>query len=624
MRDSVLDVSVIIKESLYCGRGVEIGEFFLSGIGFDWEDMVIMESPDDDAAAAAYSFSSLLPPLIIAPDEQRRVKFLCSFGGSILPRPLDGKLRYVGGETRIVSVPRDVSYEELMFRMRDLFDGAWSLKYQQPEEDLDALISVVNDDDVTNMMEEYDKLGVGGDGFTRLRIFLFSHPDHDSGASSNSPVGAQFDSSDERDTERRYVDALNSLIDGKPQFSMDALAGGMADSRNLSDPFLSHAQFNMHHLNISHQRYSDAEGSRSPVYRTRTPGQHHLHDPREFPPSPPSRPHHPAFETSDRISEEYVRQTPSQQSYHQPNFVDNLVWLPPGGISGEKAGFPGNLGHIHNVCEPGNVCEHCIIAAARRNPLTAPEARFHDTQRKHWQTKHEHLNSEGECIHVREGHLANQENGNFDRHEWGRFVPHHQLQHLQMDRNGINYPVPHGNIYDLVPPNYIHDDHHHIHLASEPTSEVFHDQVQYGAHVPAPVVNFGRPAASTGPLYETGMHSIGQIRIPRDQNLYATNNMNKVFPIIGPTTYDKNYEENPGLVNLHERNDSKHQIVPDVLPLNLLEQLPDSSKISDVNFEDTHEFSKRIDLEDHLDDVTHASEIIEKELSLHVSEPPVS
>ena len=30
----------------------------------------------------------------------RKMKFLCSFGGRIFPRPSDGKLRYVGGEIR--------------------------------------------------------------------------------------------------------------------------------------------------------------------------------------------------------------------------------------------------------------------------------------------------------------------------------------------------------------------------------------------------------------------------------------------------------------------------------------------------------------------------------------------
>lgn len=146
-------------------------------------------------------------------DDTPRVKFLCSFSGSILPRPQDGKLRHVGGETRIVCVPRDISYEELMAKMREIFEGATVLKYQQPDEDLDALVSVVNDDDVVNMMEEYDKLG-SGDGFTRLRIFLFSHADQDG--------SLLFVDGDERDNERRYVDALNSLNES-PEYRTDSI-----------------------------------------------------------------------------------------------------------------------------------------------------------------------------------------------------------------------------------------------------------------------------------------------------------------------------------------------------------------------------------------------------------------
>lgn len=38
------------------------------------------------------------------------MKFLCSYGGRVLPRRSDGKLRYLGGFTRILSVPRTVSF----------------------------------------------------------------------------------------------------------------------------------------------------------------------------------------------------------------------------------------------------------------------------------------------------------------------------------------------------------------------------------------------------------------------------------------------------------------------------------------------------------------------------------
>ncbi|KAL3509902.1 hypothetical protein ACH5RR_029303 [Cinchona calisaya] len=95
----------------------------------------------------------------------------------------------------------------------------------QPDEDLDALVSVMNDDDVTNMMEKYDKLGAG-DGFTRLRIFLFSHSDQDG--------SVHFVDGDERDNERRYVDALNSLNESpeyrRNQFTDTQFIGPLDDA----------------------------------------------------------------------------------------------------------------------------------------------------------------------------------------------------------------------------------------------------------------------------------------------------------------------------------------------------------------------------------------------------------
>lgn len=52
------------------------------------------------------------------------LKFLCSYGGRILPRYPDGKLRYHGGETRVLSVDRSISfsgqfrYPPLRFRVQ--------------------------------------------------------------------------------------------------------------------------------------------------------------------------------------------------------------------------------------------------------------------------------------------------------------------------------------------------------------------------------------------------------------------------------------------------------------------------------------------------------------------------
>ncbi|GLT36074.1 hypothetical protein SLA2020_104790 [Shorea laevis] len=329
-------------------------------------------------------------------DETPRVKFLCSFLGSILPRPQDGKLRYVGGETRIVSLPRDITYEELMNRMRELYEVAAVLKYQQPDEDLDALVSVVNDDDVTNMMEEYEKLG-SGDGFTRLRIFLFSHPEQDG--------SSHYGDGDERETERRYVDALNSLNEGydfrrcespmvtpiaddlhltEPPFNKMNIDGSLHNQRSAE---MSMPPYNLRQLSIprmgsgqfqqpASQRYNEIDNSWSPAFYS--PRHHGHHDPRtisDFPTSPSAGRHWVPFseipdKCLDRVLEEYPRRqlNPHPTYEHQPQFSDNVVWMPTGAIAGDKAGFHGSILHAPNIYEGNNVCEHYRATFNRHQP----------------------------------------------------------------------------------------------------------------------------------------------------------------------------------------------------------------------------------------------------------------
>lgn len=43
-------------------------------------------------------------------DRTATIKFLCSYGGKILPRYPDGKLRYFGGETRVLAVDRSIPF----------------------------------------------------------------------------------------------------------------------------------------------------------------------------------------------------------------------------------------------------------------------------------------------------------------------------------------------------------------------------------------------------------------------------------------------------------------------------------------------------------------------------------
>ncbi|KAK4760480.1 hypothetical protein SAY87_005373 [Trapa incisa] len=85
------------------------------------------------------------------------IKFVCSYGGKILPRYPDGKLRYYGGETRVLSVNRSITFAELMVKMSELCGTAMSLRCQLPTEDLDALVSITSEEDLANIIEEYDR-----------------------------------------------------------------------------------------------------------------------------------------------------------------------------------------------------------------------------------------------------------------------------------------------------------------------------------------------------------------------------------------------------------------------------------------------------------------------------------
>ena len=58
--------------------------------------------------------------------------------------------KYVGGDTFMHTVPASWQYAELMFSLAEKVDGAVSVKYQLPGEELDpdSLISVSDDSDL--------------------------------------------------------------------------------------------------------------------------------------------------------------------------------------------------------------------------------------------------------------------------------------------------------------------------------------------------------------------------------------------------------------------------------------------------------------------------------------------
>ncbi|XP_022966793.1 uncharacterized protein LOC111466393 isoform X1 [Cucurbita maxima] len=104
-------------------------------------------------------------------DRTATIKFLCSYGGKILPRYPDGKLRYLGGETRVLAVDRSITFSELLLKLGQLCGTCVSLRCQLPSEDLDALVSITSDEDLANLIEEYDR-AASPPSSLKIRAFL--------------------------------------------------------------------------------------------------------------------------------------------------------------------------------------------------------------------------------------------------------------------------------------------------------------------------------------------------------------------------------------------------------------------------------------------------------------------
>ncbi|XP_061337550.1 uncharacterized protein LOC133284531 [Gastrolobium bilobum] len=147
----------------------------------------------------------------------KKIKFLCSFGGRILPRPNDGKLRYVGGETRIISIRKNITLEELMRKTSAICNQTHIIKYQLPGEDLDALISVCSDEDLHHMIEEYEELERAG-GSQRLRIFLIPSNESESPSFNEARVNQP------SDADYHYVVAVNGMLDPSPRKNSGGLS----------------------------------------------------------------------------------------------------------------------------------------------------------------------------------------------------------------------------------------------------------------------------------------------------------------------------------------------------------------------------------------------------------------
>ncbi|XVE75240.1 hypothetical protein DITRI_Ditri12bG0079900 [Diplodiscus trichospermus] len=145
------------------------------------------------------------------PTLHSKLRLMCSYGGTIVPRPHDKALCYIGGDTRMVVVDRHTSLASLHHRLSvSLLHGhPFTLKYQLPSEDLDSLISVTTDEDLENMIDEYDRTcsqTTSSSKSSRIRLFLFPLNPEGTPASSHS-IGPIINNSTKSD--EWFLNALN-------------------------------------------------------------------------------------------------------------------------------------------------------------------------------------------------------------------------------------------------------------------------------------------------------------------------------------------------------------------------------------------------------------------------------
>lgn len=103
------------------------------------------------------------------------VKLMVSYGGRIQMRPHVTQLTYAGGDTKILTIDRNIKFVNIMVKVNALCNSntQYRLKYQLPGQGLDVLVSLTDDEDVQNLMLEYDHIHRNSAEPGRIRLFLF-------------------------------------------------------------------------------------------------------------------------------------------------------------------------------------------------------------------------------------------------------------------------------------------------------------------------------------------------------------------------------------------------------------------------------------------------------------------
>ncbi|OMO80049.1 Phox/Bem1p [Corchorus olitorius] len=174
------------------------------------------------------------------------IKFLCSYGGKILPRYPDGRLRYHGGETRVLAVDRSISFSELSLKMGEMCGTAVSLRCQLPTEDLDALVSITSDEDLANLIEEYDRLASPPSSL-KIRAFL-SPPKSSTTRKSISPPSSSASSSKSSSSSTPRFSCIRQIPRPTPPVALP-LCSEKSAAAGKSIPYYG---YHVHHGSPSH------------------------------------------------------------------------------------------------------------------------------------------------------------------------------------------------------------------------------------------------------------------------------------------------------------------------------------------------------------------------------------
>ncbi|MCL7046482.1 hypothetical protein MKW94_002582 [Papaver nudicaule] len=365
-----------------------------------------------------------------------KVKFLCSHGGKILPSPGDGKLKYIGGETRLVVVPHNINFAELMTKLGGIFGGDTVLKYQLIPEDLDALVSVTNDDDLRYMLDEYDRHSgaSGNQEIPKVRAFLFP--------SDPTVIKRQISPNNTNDSyaiEQRYIDAINGIVHSssayvtRPCFSISSSCGSSPRSTGpdiFPSETISHDIYvspelrrGMHKVHSSPSDLCNLSRQRQNQHQ-----QQHQHQ-RPHPPPPPHPPHpnpqhhrhfiEPSKGRSHHHQHYYSEQQPHSHRHHyQQHHLDFEEQHPHSHHHRhhhqhpveQQCHQPQMISRFHGQCNGGMSGQFQSTMSVGRTEISRPQMVGHSKTRYSSPSRGQNVGCIG-CGHVKECRICR--NGGF-------------------------------------------------------------------------------------------------------------------------------------------------------------------------------------------------------------------